>query len=410
MYTITNWLKEIAAVEHGYDPQKQELSEFLYTNRTPQFEALDRIAQLRGASFVSSEQFKQLLSEARFFQLLERGIRSVFVEEYNNAGVKPLWVRRDVQESMTTAHFTQYFADAVSRAFYHDYNYMPGSWVNYTYQDTAPDFRGVKRFRMTEPETLLRRRENAEAKPTAIHEYEIEYAPEEFARQFEVSWQALMNDDLGKIRETPQRMARAARRFEDEFVSNLYDNSTTQATLSALGAPWAITGRLTAANLAIGINAMMSRTDAAGNPLRFNRIYLVIPPILQITAMQILQDVIQYGGPNSNVLGTWIAGVFVDPYIATDSPNVPWYLFADPAEVPAVSVVRLQGLPGPVVYQKSSDIQMISGSAPAAFLMGSFDTGDIKYAVEDIIGGAKDEALVGVTDFRGILYSSGTTP
>ena len=62
-------------------------------------------------------------------------------------------------ETMTTAHFDSYFADAISRAFYADYQYDVGSWVNYTYADTAPDFRDVARFRMSEPGTLYKRRE-----------------------------------------------------------------------------------------------------------------------------------------------------------------------------------------------------------------------------------------------------------
>lgn len=317
-----------------------------------------------------------------------------------------------LQEAMTIAHFSSYFADALSRMFYNDYQYQVGSWRLYTFPDTAPDFRDVSRFRMTEPETLLRRREKAEAKATYVAESEINYGVDEFARQFDVSWQTLLNDDLGKLAETPTRMARAAARFEDAFVSNLYDNATTQTTIAALGAPWAGTGRLTAANLAIGINAMMQRTDAAGNRIQINRIHLVIPPILLIQARVILESLLMAGTPNNdkNVLGDYIAGVHVDPYITFAGANVPWYLFADPSEMPVVTVARLAGIAGPWTYMKRSDIQMISGTAPVQFGLGSFATGDIEFAVEDIIGGWDDDSYVGVTDFRGIYYSSGTTP
>jgi hypothetical protein len=318
----------------------------------------------------------------------------------------------DFQEVMTTAHFTSYFADALSRLFYADYGYKTGTWREYTKPDSTPDFRDVSRLRMTEPETLVRRRQKAEAKATYIDESEINYGVEEFARQFDVSWQTIMNDDLGKIRETPVRMSRAARRFEDAWVSNLYDNATTQATLAALGAPWAGTGRLTAANLAIGINAMKVRTDAAGNLMNTPRIHLVIPPVLEIQAAVILesQQMAGVATNDKNVIPRYIAGVHTDPYITTAGINVPWYLFADPSDIPAVTVARLNGFDQPWVYMKRSNVQMIQGSAPAPFLMGSFETGDLEYAVEDIIGGWDDDDYVGVTDFRGIYYSSGTTP
>jgi hypothetical protein len=42
--------------------------------------------------------------------------------------------------------------------------------------------------------------------------------------------------------------------------------------------------------------------------------------------------------------------------------------------------------------------------------MGSFATGDIEFMVEDIVGGWDDAVYVGVTDPRGIYWSSGTTP
>ena len=314
------------------------------------------------------------------------------------------------KEAMTTAHFTSYFGDAISRAFYKDYNYKVGQWKNYVYADTVPDFRDVDRYRMTEPGTLYLRREKAEAKATDIADSEIHYGVHEFARQFDVTWQTILNDDLGKIKETPTRMANAAARWLDGFVSALYDNAVTQATLAALGAPWSGTGRLTAPNLAIGLNAMMARTDVNGNQMNISSISLVIPPILQIQAADILQDLLAYGGPGGNVLGQFVKGIYTDPYIATAGANVPWYLFAPPSEIPAVTDARLQGWPAPVVAQKRSDLEIISGAAPAAYGLGSFATGDIEYLVEDIIGGWEDASLGGVTDFRGIYYSSGTTP
>lgn len=316
------------------------------------------------------------------------------------------------KEAMTIAHFATYFSDALSRAFYADYQMKSGAWRDYTYPDTAPDFRAIRRGRMSEPGTLLSRREKAEAKATYIDDTWINLYVDEFARQFDVSWQAILNDDLGKIKETPMRMARAAARFEDAFVSNLYDNATTQATLAGIGAPYAGTGRLTAANLAIAIAAFATRVDLLGNPLNITGMWLVIPPILEVQARTILESTLMAGVATNdkNVLPSFIRGYRVDPYIATAAPNIPWYMFADPGDIPAVPVVRLQGVPGPFSYKKASNIEMISGTAPAGFLLGDFATGDIEYAVEDFIGGYSHASFGGVADIQGLYYSSGTTP
>lgn len=345
-----------------------------------------------------------LLAEGEFGSIRE-GMRDLV---FTNPRKEP----EKFVEAMTTAHFATYFGQALDRMFYDAYAFKQGSWKGYTYADTAPDFRDVYRARMSQPETLARRREKAEMKATYVTDTWLHYGVEEYAKQFDVSWQTLLNDDLGEIQKTPGRMMDAAVRFEDAFVSALYDNATTQAGLTALGAVYMGTGRLTAANLAIGLNAMMQRTDAAGNPIQISKVHLVIPPVLQIQAADILQDLLSYGGPGGNVLMQFISrdSVHVDPFIGFAGANIPWYLFADPAEIPAVSVARLRGVPGPFTFGKLSDIRMMSGSAPAQFLMGSFATGDIEYGVETIIGGWDDATYVGVTDFRGIYYSNGTTP
>jgi hypothetical protein len=382
MYQVMQWVKSISLAEKGFDANQIESVIGLYN--LPAW-ATEKLGEVGTAEWVA---MNELANSYKRMDLAK------------------------FRETMTTAHFDVYFADAISRAFLKDYAYQAGQWQAYTFPDTTPDFRDVDRFRMTEPGTLFLRREKAEAKATHIADSEVHYGVDEFARQFDVSWRAVMNDDLGKIRETPTRMLNAVRRFEDQFVSALYDNAATQAALIALGAAYAGTGRLTAANLAIGLNAMKSRVDAGGNPIQITKIWLVIPSILQMQAEVILGSTLMAGVATNdkNVLPQFLAGYKIDPYIATAAPNIPWYLVADPSEIQAIPVARLQDWSGPLVSQKRSDIEVISGRAPAAFLMGSFATGDIEYMVNDVIGGWDNVALVGVIDPNGIYYSSGTTP
>ncbi len=152
---------------------------------------------------------------------------------------------------------------------------------------------------------------------------------------------------------------------------------------------------------------MRQRTDPSGKKLTIKSIHLVIPPELEYTAFDLLARGIPFAGTDANSLGKFIAGVHTDPYIATAGANIPWYLVADPREIPSISVVRMNGWNQPVVSMKKSDIEVILGSAPAAYAMGSFDTGNIEYQVADIVGGWDDASFVGVTDYRGVYYSSG---
>ena len=65
-----------------------------------------------------------------------------------------------------------------------------------------------------------------------------------------------------------------------------------------LGAVYGGTGRLTAANLAIGLNAMMQRTDVMGNLMAISSVWLVIPKVLEIQAAVILESALMAGTPN----------------------------------------------------------------------------------------------------------------
>lgn len=380
MYNVSNWVLETMLAKHL--PDQNQIAEVAAARDLPAF-----------AEAAFSPEIK-----ARVLALKEIAVSG------KRMGASEL------AETMTIAHFSAYFSDALSRLFYQDYETAQGSWKAYTYADTVPDLRDAKRFRMGRPGGLFKRREKQAAQRTSVSiGTPISLGVDEFARSFDVSWGAILNDDLGKIRETPQAMAKAAVDWLDQFVSDLYDNATTQATLAGLGAPWAGTGRLTAANLAVGITAMRQRTDPSGKKLTIKSIHLVIPPELEYTAFDLLARGIPFAGTDANSLGKFIAGVHTDPYIATAGANIPWYLVADPREIPSISVVRMNGWNQPVVSMKKSDIEVILGSAPAAYAMGSFDTGNIEYQVADIVGGWDDASFVGVTDYRGVYYSSGTT-
>lgn len=417
MYQLSQMLREVALVkDFGLDAgQAAEVSK---ARTLPAWASaklgekgkarIAALAELQHWRSMDTDQLQESIAAGGFNRYLIEAVKGWFDEGYNGAyGELNGQTAQMLKEAMTTAHFATYFGTAIDRSFYPDYQYKAGDWSAYVFRDTVPDFRDVSRMRMTEPETLTLRGEKQSLRNTSIDDSGISFGVDEFARAFDVSWRTLMNDDLGKIRQTPSRMGNAARRWLDGFVSNAYDNATTQAALVALGALYAGTGALTLANLAIAVNAMMQRTDSQGNMIVVNRLHLVIPPTLRIQAATLLRDLISYGGPNSNIMGDFIASVQVDPYIGSTTA---WYLIADPAEIPTITLARLTGWPGPIIAQKQSDLKLISGSAPAAFLMGDFDTGNIVYMVEDVAGIWDDATWAGVTDYRGIYYSSGTTP
>jgi len=322
-----------------------------------------------------------------------------------------------MSEALTVADFPLYFARTLSRMVLDRYNYQVGAWKQYTKMDQVPDYTEAERYRFTETERLERRRDKEESYATYIEEAQFKLAVDDYAKQIDFSRRVLVNDDLGAFNDIPLKMADSARRFEDWYVSALYDNALTQAALVALGANYSGTGRLTTANLAIAYNAFAQRVDGQALPLAISPTYLVIPKILELQAKTILQSekIAELATNATNVLRGSLQ-IVVDPYIIPTAPNIQWYLFAAPSDVAAIHVARMQGVAeGPRMYMKAPDKLAMSpsgGLGGADWRLGSFISGDIEMEVETTIGSRTDDltGLVGVCDSNGVYYSAGTTP
>ena len=321
-----------------------------------------------------------------------------------------------LQESLMVGNFPLYFARTLSVVIRDRFQYQEGQWRDYTLPDQLPDYRTGDRYRFSEFDLPVRRRDKQETRAGYVYEARTQVQLDDYAKQIDFSRRVLINDDMGAFNDIAMKMGDSTRRFLDIYVSSLYDNALSQAALIALGANYAGTGRLTTANLMIGWNAFTQRQGARGNPLSVFPTYLVIPPILKLTADMILasEKIAELATNGVNPLRNGLQ-VKIDPYIAFTVPNVPWYLFADPRSHAAVPVVRLTGRTEDFrLYAKAPDKTPMSASMGLGtpdWREGSFLTGDIEMSVETTIGSRVDDptGLVGIEDPNGIYYSSGTT-
>jgi len=310
------------------------------------------------------------------------------------------------KEVLTSSGFNTYMTDALSRRFYDQYKTVGGSWRNYTTSDVAPDLRDVVRYRRKDRHNMTRRRSTQNRRQFGTEVEKEVYGADEFSEQFEVTWETILNDDLRELTKMPVDMANVAVEFEDGFVSSLYHNATTQAYLIGLGAQYAGASALDKASLSAGIASMTSRRTTSGALIKVGAIRLVIGQGSVITAGDILSNVLA-GTAESNELHRYIGGVDVDPYLVNASGSEPWYLFADPNVIPTVPVLRLSGVDRPYVFTQDSGTRVMSGTAPAALAMGSYENGVISYSVASIIGGNDSDEKGGLVDPNGIYYNSG---
>jgi hypothetical protein len=315
-----------------------------------------------------------------------------------------------LREALTTSDFPYLFGDVLDRQVLASYKAVDPVWKQFVRMGTVPRIYpqvGGYRFGFTGGDQHLE--EVAEKGEYLASDRGEKYYPvyvKKYGRQFDISWETLINDDLGALKDTPERFARAAVRTEHRLVTgtyvadaiadtnhaagNLYDSALVDAiNLGALP--------LTIANLENTCEAMAAFTDVNGEPIMNRAKYLVVGPGLEFTARQILTSATKMWinvvaaptvpMPTTNVISQYGLQLIIDPYIPIFAPNaqLSWFLFADPADIAAMECDYLAGHERPEICMKASDKVSIGGGEVGP-MSGDFATDNIFYRVRDVFG------------------------
>lgn len=369
-----------------------------------------------------------LLSDVRQLQLKRQHARDERLAEVKDmytffdtslSGIRPTGTGTKLEEVMISADFTYAVMEFVQRQMVPGYTRKVFDFEPLVKPDTLPNFLPVTRYQnRCGVDDLEYKGEKGEPRPGSVRDAtKRQYRVYEWEKQFDFSFQCLVNDDLGYFEDQAANMGRAARRTLEKYVSRFYTNATTINRLAFLGALYQINGRLTSARVSEARMAFNQRLDACSEPINATLKYIVHHAGLVDTVRVIRQSqlVPELATNAQNV----IAGDFTpieDPYITGTAPNLPWYAFTDwrgDNIVPFV-LARRQGVPAPMLLRKRSDIESITtllgAGGQVAPIMGDFQTGNVVVKVHDEWGTYIDGTDGNMFDHRGSFYSSGTAP
>jgi len=318
-----------------------------------------------------------------------------------------------LREALTTSDFPYLFGDVLDRQVLASYKAVDPVWKKFARLSTVPRIYpqiGGYRFAITGGDQYLALvPEKGEYLASERGETRYTLYVYKYGRQFDISWEAMKNDDLDALKDTPERFSRAAVRTEHRVVTtlyandigthaagNLYDNATA-GQINAVNVP------LTIANLENAVEAMQAFLDANSEPIMNRPRYLVVPPALEFTARQILTSAMKHwlgpdalpaavtAYPMTNVIANYGLELVIDPYLAVINavtyPNS-WYLFADPRDIAALEAAHLRGHERPEICMKASDKVNIGGG-PIGPMEGDFATDNVFYRVRLVFGGCK---------------------
>jgi hypothetical protein len=329
-------------------------------------------------------------------------------------GRKPLHY---LQEAMTTSDFPNLFGDILDRQILAAYQEWPATWQNYAKRGRVRDFRTVKRFSVYGADSVLSAivGEKGEYPYDAFNENSpYSYAVAKYGRKLKFSWETLINDDLDALKDGPDRFGRAARRSEEKFATQLFvDASGPHASFYTTGnknrvhtengAP-SNNPTLSIAALQAAFLVLSKMVDEQGEPIVIDTVQLVVPPALEITALNILNAVQLWldtnasaGTAQQNLVTTnWMkarVNLNVNPYIpvvaSTANGNTSWWLFANPNNGrPALEVGFLLGHEQPEIFMKQPNAARVGGGGEDV-MNGDFESDAIEYKIRHVFGGTR---------------------
>lgn len=295
-------------------------------------------------------------------QMLERqGVRGVSrmtpndvlnAATWNRVGARAAWIHehaRSVGGMHTTSDFPDLLTASGQRFLLDIFAAAASPLKTVGRQRTARDFRAISGLQLSGFGTLPEVLGSGEIKHGTFQSRKETYAMKTFAKQFALSRQAIINDDLGAFGDPIRIMARASAETEASLLADLINSNPDMADAQALFST--DHGNLAAGGAAPDVTtlsdarlAMRSQKDLDGvTPINAAPKYILSSPKLETVIEKLISTPLMPAQiDNTNPFAGKLSPL-IDPRL---NPN-PWYLFADPANAPVLEYAYLDGQAGP---------------------------------------------------------------
>ena len=254
-----------------------------------------------------------------------------------------------------TAAFPAILDATIKKTIVEEYQKVPTTFQAWTRKGSVTDFKttpdhsyvlgGVGDFELVPENGELK---NSTPSTSLLPQRKIDT----YGKQFSMSRQAFINDDIGFLAEVPGAYTRAAKRTIDKAVykilvsnSTIYDGKALfHADHGNLIANGAAPSQTTIQDI---ILLAQGQTDPFGDPIYEVPKYLIVPMGYEFVLATIFKSAQVVGSSNNDInpLYNYPLQVIQSPWINTLSGEnaTPWFLVADPATSKSIQVDYLNG-------------------------------------------------------------------
>lgn len=244
---------------------------------------------------------------------------------------------------------------------------------------SANDFKTHTGYRLTGDSAMEQVGPTGELTHGTISDDSYSYKVNTYGRVFGITRQMIIDDDLGAFREIPAKIGRgAAITLEKVFWTLVLDNVDDFFSAANANLKTGTATALSLSSLSVAVQTLVEQVDTDGNPVLIDGKYLALPPALATTGEELYRSPNLVGGSSKSTRTNVHAGRYeptVSPYLGSSSfhssaSSTAWYMFADPADVPAFGLAYLNGRETPVVEETT-----VGGEYLGRAWRGYFDFG-----------------------------------
>lgn len=328
----------------------------------------------------------------------------------------------DLEEALAADDFRAAAFEVLDREMMDRYADLPAVWQQYVRRTTVRDFKPKRLVDLMGGRAALDRvPELTEYPARDVMKALYRLSVAKYGGRFAISWEAIVNDELGELRDLPGNLAVAARDTESRLAAGLLTDGNGPNDVLFNATAWGrsynedtdtwsggqsnlIAGNpaLTTDSLNDALQAIATRRDPEGRPIVVQGFQLVVPPALEFTARRILDatEIRITEGDQTVVMSNWMRGrvnLVVDPWLqvldTSATSGTTWYIVPAPASSrPALYVAFLRGYEQPDLRVKA-DAGQRTGGGDVPPEEGSFDIDDIQYRVRHVAGAAGTDMI-----------------
>jgi hypothetical protein len=274
-------------------------------------------------------------------------------------------IRRSNDVYHTSGSFSSLLLDAASKTLTASYVEAPYTWDQWVRQaQSVDDFKNINRISLGESPNLEVVPEGKDYPEGKVVDQRKSYKVEKYGKEFTVTWETVINDDLDALSRIPAMHGSAARRTQEKAIYDVFlSNPTMPDGVALFSASHASGTNLSGGAAAPSKTTLDKAFEVMGKQKGLNSdVFLGLTPSILLvplayagTALELVNSTASVESEkNSGVSNLYGRGgarqlrVVASPYLDANS-STNWYAIADNSLIDTVEISFLSGEESPVL-------------------------------------------------------------